>query len=301
MAHHHNHLSHAERLPQTYSRAYVLGIALNLGYVAVELIYGYWIDSVSLISDGMHNLSDVLGLVLSLVAFLLMTRQPRKRFTYGYGKTTILAAYLNGLLLLGMCIFIGIEAIHRFQNPTPVPSLTVALVSGIGVLVNTGTALLFLRSRKTELNARSAYLHMAADALVSAGVVVSALLMYYTGWYLLDPIMSIVILTVIGVGSVNLFKEATTQILDAAPLHIPIDEVEKSILATPSVAGLHDLHIWNITTEKVALTAHLLVEPDFDRTEGLDGLHALLTERFGISQTTLQLEDLAQPAEQCEL
>jgi cobalt-zinc-cadmium efflux system protein len=287
--HHHGHgHSHAHDLG-SYGRAFVIAIVLNSLFIAAEFIYGVIANSTALIADAGHNLSDVLGLALSLAALLLAKRPPSSRYTYGLGSSSILAALANAIFLLVACGAIAWEAIGRFAAPPQVSSLTVTVVAGIGILVNGISAWLFVRG-KSELNMRSAYLHMAADAVISLGVVVAGLIMMGTGWYWLDPLVSVVIVAVIVYGTWDLLRESTQLALSAVPEHIDLDAVAKYLEQQPGVDCIHDLHIWGMSTTEAALTVHLVMPEGYPGDAYVDALTRSLQERFGIVHSTLQVE-----------
>ena len=276
--------------PANYGRAFAFGIALNLMFVGIEALYGWMSNSLSLLADAGHNLSDVLGLLLAWIATVLAQRVPTARRTYGLRRSSILASLANALLLLAAVIGIGWEAIVRLRDPQPIASGTVMLVAGIGILVNGLTAWLFASGSKSDLNVRGAFLHMAADAAVSAGVVLAALAMRYTGWLWLDPVTSLAIALVITVGTWGLLRDSVDLSLDAVPRHIDPAAVEAFLRGLPGVVAVHDLHIWAMSTTEVALTVHL-VKPDARVDDALlERIGHELAERFGIGHATVQLE-----------
>ncbi|MBK6735229.1 MAG: cation transporter [bacterium] len=293
--HHHGHghdhgHGHHHGTAATTGRAFLVGIVLNGAFVAVEAGAGLVTGSLALLADAGHNLSDVLGLLLAWGANRLARRAPSLRRTYGWRRSSIMAALLNAVLLLVAVGGIAWEAIRRAQEPTPVPGATVMIVAGIGFVINAATALLFLSSRKHDLNARGAFLHMAADAAVSLGVVAAGAAIVATGWAWLDPAVSLVIAVVILFGTWGLLKESLDLSLDAVPVGIDAADVRACLAALPGVTAVHDLHVWAMSTTEVALTAHL-VKPD---PGGDDALIARAThelgERFGIAHVTLQWE-----------
>jgi len=284
MAHSHDHGALA------LNRAFALGVSLNVAFVLVEAVFGVRAHSLALVADAGHNLSDVLGLLLAWGAVALGARRPSPRRTYGMRRSSILAALANAILLLVAVGAIAAEAIGRLQRPAPVASGVVITVALIGIGINAGTALLFLRGRKRDLNIRSAYAHMAADAAVSAGVVVAAVVMRGTGWLWLDPAVSLAIAAVITIGTWGLLRDSVNLALDAVPEGIQPGQVEAYLAGLPGVTAVHDLHIWGMSTTHVALTAHI-VKPAIDNEDALlaaacRGLH----DRFGIEHATLQVE-----------
>jgi cobalt-zinc-cadmium efflux system protein len=276
--------------PADYGRAFALGIGLNLLFVCIEAGYGLLSNSLSLLADAGHNLSDVLGLVLGWIATVLAKRVPTARRTYGLRRSSILASLGNALLLLAAVLGIGYEAIVRLRNPEAIASGTVMIVASIGILINGLTAWLFASGSKQDLNVRGAFLHMAADAAVSAGVVLAALAMRYTGWLWLDPVTSLAIAAVITLGTWSLLRDSVDLSLDAVPRHIDPAEVEAYLASLPGVLAAHDLHIWAMSTTEVALTVHL-VKPDAVVDDALlSRIGSELAERFGIGHATVQLE-----------
>jgi cobalt-zinc-cadmium efflux system protein len=277
-------------VPQRYDRAFALGIALNLVFVAVEAGYGFATGSLALLADAGHNLGDVLGLVLAWGAIWFARRPPSRRRTYGLGRGTILAALINASTLLIAVGAIAVEAVRRLAHPEPVAGATVMGVAALGIAVNAVTAALFRKGRKDDLNIRGAFLHMAADAAVSLGVVVAAALWTWQGWLWLDPALSLAIGVVIAVGTWDLFRDALNLALDAVPRTIDRTAVERFLAEAPGIVEVHDLHIWPLSTTSVALTAHL-VRPDASPPdELLHWLEGELRRRFGIDHTTLQCE-----------
>jgi cobalt-zinc-cadmium efflux system protein len=289
----HEHAGHAhghQHAPVDFSGRFVLGIVLNVGFVAVEAFIGLLSHSLSLLADAGHNLSDVLGLVLSWVALLLSRRIPSARHTYGWRRSSILAALLNALLLLVALGAIVWEAIQRIQRPEPIQGWTIALVSLVGIVVNGGTALLFLSGSKSDINVRSAFLHMAADAVTSLGVVLAGLIIVFTHWYLLDPIVSLVLAAVIFWGTWNLLHEAVEMSLDAVPSDINPESVKSFLQTWPGVQSVHDLHIWPLSTTEAALTAHLVMPEHNCDDEVVLAIGKALDEKFAIKHPTFQIE-----------
>ena len=283
-----------------FSRAFAIGIALNIGFVVVEAAYGFLANSLALLADAGHNLSDVLGLLLAWGAAALVKRRPTARHTYGLKRSSILASLANAILLLVAVGMIVWEAVHRFGQPQPVAETTVLWVAAVGIVINTVTALMFVRGGKSDINIRSAFLHMAADAAVSLGVVIAALAVMATGWLWLDPAVSIAIAIVITLGTWSLLRSSLNLALDAVPETIDRPAIEAYLAALPGVTEVHDLHIWAMSTTEVALTAHL-VRPDCPVDDGLLGRSAReLAERFGIAHSTIQIES-GDPDHPCRL
>ncbi len=296
--HHHEHRHHEHGHAHGHShgvaavagRAFVIGIVLNSAFVAVEAGAGLMTGSLALLADAGHNLSDVLGLLLAWGASHLSKRAPSRRRTYGWRRSTIMAALLNAVLLLVAVGGIAWEAIRRAQEPIAVPGGPIMIVAGIGFLINGATALLFLSSRRHDLNARGAFLHMAADAAVSLGVVASGAAILATGWAWLDPAVSLVIAVVILAGTWGLLREATDLAMDAVPAGIDPEAVAACLGSLPGVVAVHDLHVWGMSTTQSALTAHL-VKPGKDDDDALIVRATQeLRDRFGIDHVTLQWE-----------
>jgi cobalt-zinc-cadmium efflux system protein len=282
--HGHAHRDHG------FGHAFAIGIALNLGFVFVEAIYGFVSHSLALLSDAGHNLSDVLGLALAWAATILVRRLPTRRRTYGLRKSSILASLVNAVLLLVATAAIAWEALLRLQHPRPIDTGIVIGVAVVGIVVNGITAALFLSGRKRDMNIRGAFLHMAADAAVSAGVVLAALAMRATGWLWLDPAVSLAIVLVIGLSTWGLLRDSVNLALDAVPQGIDPHRIEDYLADLPGVVAVHDLHIWGISTTEAALTVHL-VKPDASIDDALLGrIHADLHRQFGIDHVTVQFE-----------
>ena len=285
--HAHGHHGHA---PATFERAFGIGIALNLGFVLAEGGAGLWSGSVALLADAGHNLSDVLGLVVAWGGAALARRAPSKRFTYGLKGSTILAALLNALLLLVALGAIAWEAVRRLDDAPAVPGMVVSAVAGVGIVVNALTAWLFARGRHGDVNVRGAFLHMASDALVSAGVVVAGLAMWWTGSGWIDPVISLVIAALIFWQTWGLLRETVEMTLAAVPRGIDYDRVEAALAELPGVARVHDLHIWPMSTTEPVLTAHLVMPAGVPCDAFLQSAQAMLRERFDIGHATLQIE-----------
>lgn len=297
---HHGHAHSHEPTPADYGRAFAIGIGLNLVYVAGEAGYGLAAGSLALLADAGHNLGDVLGLGLSWGAALLGRRGPSARFTYGFGSSSILAALGNALILMIVTGGIVWEAIWRLAHPVAVAGGTVAVVALIGIAVNVATALLFVRGRQTDLNLRSAFLHMAADALIALGVVVAGIAIALTGWPWLDPAVGLAVSATIVYGTWDLVKQALRLALDAVPQGVDADAVRTHLLAVAGVTALHDLHIWGMSTTETALTCHLVMPAGHPGDAALAQIAHDLEHRFGIRHTTLQIE-LGDSAEACVL
>lgn len=298
--HHHQHSHQHSHSPANFEKAFAIGVVLNLTFVGVEATFGFLSHSLALLADAGHNLSDVLGLLLAWGASVLARRIPSQRHTYGLRRSSILAALFNALVLLLAVGGIAWEAILRLGNPTTVASSTIMWVAGIGIFINGITAWLFMSGQKNDLNVRGAYLHMMADAVVSFGVVLSAIAIYFTGWYWLDPAISLAIVIVITIGTWSLLSESLRLALDAVPSSIQPGKVRDYLESLPGVKAVHDLHIWGMSTTEVALTVHL-VKPDAKIDDALlSEIKHRLKHDFGISHTTIQFElgDETHPCEQ---
>jgi cobalt-zinc-cadmium efflux system protein len=298
MAHHHHHG------PARYNRAFAIGVALNVGYIAVEAGFGIMIGSLALLADAGHNLSDVLGLLLAWGGNYLSQRRPTERFTYGWRKSSILAALMNAIILLVAMGGIAGEAIRRFNAPSPVAGTTIIIVSAVGVVINAVTAILFLSGRKRDLNIRGAFVHMAADAGISAGVAVGGAVIIFTGWFWIDPVISLLITVIIVVGTWGLLRDSFNLVIDAVPAGIDPEAVKDYLAGLPGVMGVHHLHIWAMSTTDTALTAHLVKPDPTDDDALLEIAGSELHERFGIEHTTIQWERRNEPdqcGDACEL
>jgi cobalt-zinc-cadmium efflux system protein len=291
--HHHGfgHHHHPVELKDV-NRAFVIGIILNFAFVVIEVITGLFIHSLSLLSDAGHNLADVASLALALMAFRLVKVRPTEKYTYGYKKTTILVALFNAAVLLLSLGAIGYEAVHRFAHPEPLPGKTIAIVAAIGILINAVTALLFFRNKENDLNSRSAFLHLMSDAIVSAGLVVGGIIMFYTGLFWIDPVLSLVIAIVILFSTWSLLKDSLRLSLDGVPEGIEMGRIKEVIGKMKGVIDFHHIHIWAISTTENALTAHLVVarNSDMAAVEKLknDVKHELLHQK--IQHATLEIE-----------
>jgi cobalt-zinc-cadmium efflux system protein len=282
--HAHGHSAHSD-----FGRAFAIGIVLNLGFVVVETVYGFLAGSMALIADAGHNLSDVLGLVVAWAGARMAQASASRRFTYGLKKASILAALINALLLLVAIGAIAMEAVRRLFDPSPADGATVMAVAAVGILINGATALLFARGREHDINIRGAFLHMSADAAVSAAVVLAGFLMLTTGQLWIDPVMSLAIAGVIFWSSVGLLKESVWMSLAGVPAGIELEEVEAELASLDGVLAVHDLHVWPLSTTETALTAHL-VAPAVESDQLLGRARELLRSRFRIAHSTIQVE-----------
>ena len=295
-SHGHGHAGHghAHGPVDTGDWRYLVGLIVNLAFVACEFGAGIYSGSTALLADAGHNLSDVLGLAMAGGAAVLARRAAGSQLTYGFGKATILAALANALLLIFACGAIAFEAVQRLTDPAPVQSAVIMIVAGIGFVINLGTALLFMRDQHSDLNARGAYLHMMADAGVSIGVVISGAVIMFTGWSILDPLVSIAIVVVILLGTWGLLRDSVGLAMDAAPGSVDVAAVREALAALPGVSAVHDLHVWNLSTTTTALTAHLVHHRGDPRALLMEA-QALARSKFAIAHTTLQLETDVMP------
>ncbi|MGH7103812.1 MAG: cation diffusion facilitator family transporter [Acetobacteraceae bacterium] len=291
--HHHHHAGDQSPAGLAFGRAFAVATALNLGFVVLEVIVAVFANSTALLGDAGHNLGDVLGLVAAWLAARLALRLPSARFTYGLGSGTILASLANAAILLVSIGAILAEALRRLIAPAPVDAWWVVGIALVGIAVNGGTAVLFAAGRESDLNVRSVFQHMVADAVISAGVVVAALLVAATGWNRIDPLASILIVVVIGWTTWGLFRESLAMMLDAVPTAIRPDEVRAYLLGLPGVVAIHDLHIWAMSTTETALTCHLVMPGGAPGPAFLLEIGAVLKQRFGIGHPTLQMESTA--------
>ncbi len=298
--HHHHH--HSVTAADVVNKAFIIGIVLNSIYVVVQAAAGFIYDSVALLSDAGHNLSDVASLILSLLAFRLARMKPTAKFTYGYKKTTILAALTNAVVLFIAIGLLGYESVTRIFHPEPVKGGIIAVVAAVGIAVNMGSALLFLRHRAHDLNTRGAYLHLMVDAMVSLGVVVAGIVIKYTGCYWLDGAISVVILAVILVGTWSLLTHSLRMSLDAVPEGISIKDIEQLIVAVEGVDSVHHTHIWAMSTTENALTTHLVISEKLSFEEKMKVVHNVKHElqHNNIHHSTIEMESVAVPCDDAD-
>ena len=289
--HHHHHHALPEMGPgNRLQRAFVLGLVLNGLIVVIQVIAGFWSNSLSLLADAGHNLGDVLGLLIAWGASWLVKRQASSRYTYGWRRSSILAALLNAGLIFVALGAIAVEALHRLQNPPPLQENIVILVASLGILFNGFTAWLFMKDQH-DLNLKGVFLHMVTDALVSLGVVLGAIAIMMTGWMWLDPVMSLGIAVLIGWGTWGLFQDSLSLLLDGVPNHLESRAVQTYLQELPQVMTIHDLHIWAISTTETALSVHLVVENHSTDDAFLQTIQEGLQHHFGIQHSTIQLEN----------
>lgn len=294
----HNHQHHHSHSVESLNGIYIVSIVLNLAFVAIESGIGIWKNSLGLLSDAGHNLSDVLSLVLALVAFKLATSHSSSRYTYGYRKSSILISLVNAVILLVAVGAILVESIEKFKTPTALDGAAVAWTAGIGIIINGATAFLLMKRQGHDINTRGAFLHMAADTLVSVGVLASGVIIKSTGWYIIDPIISIVIAVVILISTWDLLKESVNMSIDAVPANIDIDEIKEHLDSVPGVVRHHHLHIWPISTTQVALTAHVMVQ-DMNNVSQIYHDIAQEMAEHGITHVTIQAEFQSCNQEHC--
>ena len=301
MDHDHDHgHAHGHELPKDHGRAFLIGIGLNVTIVVIEVIYGLLSHSMALLADAGHNLSDVLGLVLALGATVLVKRKPTARRTYGFRKSSILAALANATLLLLVTGGVVWESIQRLRNPGIVHEKTVMIVAGVAVIINGASALLFLGGGKHDLNVRSAFLHLAGDAAIALGVVASGAIILFTGYFRLDPIVSILVSVLILVSTWSLLRQALDLVLDAVPVGVDPDKVRAYLSGLPNVTQVHDLHIWAMSTTETALTAHLVLGNGPRAACFVGDVSQDLLDQFKIGHATIQIEE-ASSHEACHL
>lgn len=288
--HQHGHVAHLTSL----NRAFIVGVALNAAFVAVEFIAGFLSNSMGLLSDAGHNLSDVASLLLAMLAFRLTQVRPTNRYTYGFRRSTILVSLLNAVILLVAVGAIVVESLRKLIHPQPVGGETVLWVAGIGVVVNFVTALMFMRDKERDLNIKGAYLHMAADALVSVGVMVSGGVMMATGWYVIDPLIGLLVAAIIVYSTWGLLRDSLRLSLDGVPAVIDYDVVHDAVASQPGVAEVHHLHVWALSTTENALTAHVAVH-DLQQMPQLKTALRTRLHELGIDHATLEFEEAGQP------
>ena len=295
----HSHSPGHGHAPKNFGPAFAVGVTLNMGFVLVEAVFGFLSNSMALLADAGHNFSDVLGLLIAWGATILAKRKPGGRYSYGLRSSSIVAALINALFLLIAITVIAVEAVQRFSEPASVAGKTVIIVATIGIVINTVTALMFMRGSKGDINIRGAFLHMAADAAVSAGVVVAGFVILATGWSWIDPAVSLAIVAVIAVGTWDLLRDSVNMSLHAIPPSVDQEAVAEFLKARPGVSAIHDLHIWSMSTTETALTVHLVTPSGYPGDAFNVELASELKSRFSIDHPTVQIE--TSPAEDCAL
>ena len=296
-SHAHGHHHHGD--PNTMGRAFAIAIVLNTVFVGIEFFYGFLANSTALMADAGHNLSDVLGLMLAWGAAILAKRAPNHRYTYGLRSTSMLAALFNAMLLMAACGGIAWEAVQQLVHPDPVAGLTVSVVAGVGILVNGFSAWLFMAGSKDDINIRGAYLHMAADAAISLGVLVAGVIVRYSGWNWLDPLVSMVIVAFIVLSTWSLLKQSLRMMLAAVPDNVDRAKIEQFLRQQPGVSEVCDLHIWAMSTTENALTAQLVTPSGYPGDAAIDAISKELREEFSIQHSTLQIRLGASEQECC--
>ncbi|MGZ3157462.1 MAG: cation diffusion facilitator family transporter [Burkholderiaceae bacterium] len=298
--HDHGHSHGHSHAPKDFGNAFLIGVLLNASFVAIEVVFGILGNSLALLADAGHNLSDVLGLLLAWGASVLVKKVPTKRFTYGLRSTSILAALINAVLLLVVTGGIAWEAILRFRQPTEVEGMTVIIVAAIGVVINVATAFLFMSGRKDDLNVRAAFTHMVGDAAIALGVVLAGVAIIYTGWHWLDPAASLIIAVLVIVGTWGLLKDSVNLALQAVPDGIDTTKVRDYLASIDGVSEVHDLHIWGMSTTETALTAHLVCPAGYPGDAKRAEITTELREHFSIHHATIQVE-IGDAEHPCEL
>ena len=298
MEHHHNHDQHAGHshshapVITHVNKAFIAGIILNLAYVIVQIVIGLKINSLSLLSDAGHNFLDVAGLTLAMVAFKLTRSKSTEKYTYGYKKSSILVSLFNAVILLLSIGAIGYESILRFRNPQPLPGTTIAIIAAIGIVINSVSAFMFFRDKESDINVKAAFLHLASDALVSLGLVVGGIIIYYTHLFWIDPLLSIIICLVIIASTWSLLKDSVRLSLDGVPTNVDLHEVKETIMKIAGVKDFHHLHVWAISTTQNAMTGHLVVSNEFSNKQ-VSKLKQVIKhelEHLNIQHTTLETE-----------
>lgn len=290
-SHHHDHShGHAHPAPQSFNLAFAISVFLNLAFTIFQIIFAFIAHSMSLMADAIHNFGDVFGLVLAWGASWLLSIPARRRYSYGYKKTTVLAAITNALILISTTALIAYESINKFLHPVAVDAPIVIIVAIVGIVINGGTALLFMKGAHDDLNIKGAFLHLIGDALISIGVVVGGILIYYTDYLWIDPLIGLVIVIMILWGTWGLLRDSVGLILDAVPRHIDQQKIREFLQNLPKVSAVHDLHIWGLSTKEVALTAHLIMPSGNLSDADYQHINHILKEKFKIDHTTIQVE-----------
>lgn len=290
----HNHHTHTHQPAVSLNAAFITGISLNAAYVIIEAIFGFMYNSMGLLSDAGHNLSDVASLLIAMVAYRLMSHKPDSRHTYGYKKFSVQASLINALLLYIAVGAILVESINKLIHPVEVNGDAIAWVAAAGVIVNGVTAWLFVRDKSRDINIKGAFLHMAADTLVSIGVVVSGIVIHFTGWYVIDPAIGIVIALIIAWSTKSLLVESTRMSIDAVPESIDMYGLEKALMTVDGVDSIHHLHVWPLSTTENAITVHAVIK-DVTKLNTVISDMKLRAQRFGIGHSTIEAETAASP------
>jgi cobalt-zinc-cadmium efflux system protein len=295
--HHHNdhgNHRHNHHAPESFNMAFGIAVTLNLAFTSFQLGFAFIANSMSLMADAIHNFGDVFGLILAWGANWLLTKPARKRYSYGYKRTTILAALTNALILVATCALISYESIYKLLHITAINEKIVMIVALIGIIINTSTALLFMRGAHDDLNIKGAFLHLLGDALISMGVVLAAIIIYYTHWLWLDPLVGLLIVVIILWGTWGLLRDSVRLILDAVPHYIDQQGILHYFQQLPGVHAIHDLHIWGLSTKEIALTAHLVMPNESLTDADFAKINSVLKKKFRIDHATLQVESGSQ-------
>lgn len=296
MGHSHNHShgghghSHDHSNIRSFNKAFAIAVILTLGYTFAEAAYAIFAHSMSLLADAAHNLGDGLGLILAWIANWLLSFPPRKRYSYGFKRTTIIAALVNAFILVATTAVIAYESINKLLHLTSVDETTVIFVGIVGIVINLGSSLLFMRGAQDDMNIKGAFLHLMADALILFGVVVSAIVIHFTDWEWLDPVVGLIIVCIVLWGTWGLMRNSVILIMDAVPHHINYNDVKEYLRKLPGVKAVHDLHIWGLSTREVALTAHLVVPDRTFSDVDYKEINHVLHEDFKIDHATIQVE-----------
>lgn len=288
-SHGHSH-GHAHHLPESFNFAFAISVSLNLLFTIFQAIYAFLANSMSLLADAAHNFGDVFGLVLAWGASWLLTLPARKRYSYGFKRTTILAALTNAIILVATATLISFESIYKLLHLSDVNGVIVTVVALIGIVINGGTALLFMKGAKDDLNIKGAFLHLMADAFISIGVVIAGILIVFTHWMWIDPVVSLLIVLIILWGTWGLLRDSVRLILDAIPHHIDEEGVESYLKNIEGVTAVHDLHIWGLSTKEIALTAHLVMPNKILHDADFENINKVLKNKFKIDHVTIQVE-----------
>jgi len=286
----HDHSHHHHTPPESFNTAFALAVGLNLVFIIIEVIYALMANSMGLLADAVHNFGDVLGLILAWIASWLLTKPASKRYSYGYRRTSILAALMNAVLLVATSAIIAYESIQKLIYPEIVDEKIVIIVAFIGILINGGTAMLFFKGRSADLNIKGAFLHLAADALISIGVVVAGVIILYTGWTWFDPVVGLLIVATILLGTWGLFRDSVSLIMDAVPYGIDENDVRQYFCKLSGVTAVHDLHIWGLSTKENALTVHLVMPKETLDDGVYKKINSDLLHQFNIHHVTIQVE-----------
>ncbi len=291
MPHEHHHHHHSIE-PKKINTAFIVGISLNFLFVLIEAIVGFYIHSLSLLSDAGHNLADVAALSLSLLAYRLMKARSNQNYTYGYRKTSVIVALFNAMILLVSIGAIAYEAVHKLFNPQPLPGNTIAWVAGIGIIINGVTAMMFLRDKKKDLNIKAAYLHMLGDAAVSFALVVGGIIIHFTNWFWIDPLLSIVVALTILFSTWNLLKESLRLSLDGVPADMNLTQVKEAAASIKGIKEIHHIHLWGMSTTENALTAHIVIDArsSLEDAENIKHNFKHALEHMNIQHVTLEIE-----------